>query len=405
MDKEDQKLIDYIDNNKEEICTLVRKLVSISSINIPGEKEGQQLEIGNFIYKKFQEIGLNNVRFQDVYPGAKNVLGETLASSKKTGIIFNGHMDTVNVNNMKIDPFRGSVIDGKIYGRGTADMKSGLAAAIFAVKAILDLNINLSKGIFLTAVVDEESSGRGINKLISEGIQAEYGIVGEPTCYGGRLKIAIAHKGRAEMEVTVKGKASHGCAPELGINAISRMCEVIQAIEKELPKKLSLNSHPLLGTGTINVGVINGGTQSNIVPDTCTIKIDRRILPGEDLEDVQNEIEDILEKLRKKDSKLNVSVKPTKNSLLRRAQPMEISPDEKIAKMASLAIEQVTGAPGLIWGSPGYTDASPMVNKAKIPTIVLGPGRVGHTQDEHVHIDEVITCTKVYALIMKSICK
>lgn len=405
MDKEDQKLIDYIDNNKEEICTLVRKLVSIPSVNIPGEKVGKQLEIGNFLYKKFQEIGLDNIHFQDVYPGARNVLGETLASSRKIGIIFNGHTDTVHIENMTIEPFGGSVLDGKIYGRGTADMKSGLAAAIIAVKAILDLNIILSKRILLTAVVDEEGLGRGINKLILEGIKAEYGIVGEPTCYGGSLKIAIAHKGRAELEVTVKGKASHGCEPTLGINAISKMCGVVQAIEKDLPKKLSINSHPLLGTGTVNVGVINGGTQSNIVPDICRIKIDRRTLPGENLADVQTEIEDILEKLRKKDPELDVSVKLTKHTITRSSQPMEISPDEKIVKAASSAVKYIIGTPALMWGSPGYTDASPIVNKAKIPTIVLGPGRVGHTQDEHVHIDEIINCTKVYALIMKSICK
>jgi len=405
MDKEDQKLINYVDNNKEELCNLVRKLVSIPSINIPGERVGKQLEIGNFLYKKFQEIGLNNVHFQDIYSGARNILGETSTSSKEIGIVFNGHTDTVHIKNMTIDAFGGSILNGKIYGRGTADMKAGIAAAIIAVKAILDLNINLSKRILLAAVVDEEGLGRGTNKLISEGIKAKYGIAGEPTCFGGGLKIAIAHKGRAEIEVTVKGKASHGCEPTLGINAISKMCGVVQAIEKDLPKKLSVNSHPLLGIGTVNVGVISGGTQSNIVPDMCRIKIDRRTLPGENLADVQTEIESILEKLRKKDPELDVSVKPTRETTIRCSQPMEISPDEEIVKAAMLAVEYVTGAPALIWGSPGYTDASPMVNKAKIPTIVLGPGRVGHTRDEHVHIDEAINCTKVYALIMKSICK
>jgi acetylornithine deacetylase/succinyl-diaminopimelate desuccinylase-like protein len=183
------------------------------------------------------------------------------------------------------------------------------------------------------------------------------------------------------------------------------MCDVIQAIEKELPKKLSINSHPLLGTATINVGVINGGTQSNIVPDTCKIKIDRRILPGENFEDVQTEIENILKKLRRKDPELNASVKITKGTIDRCSQPMEISSDEKIVKAAISAVEHIIGTPAIIWGSPGYTDASPLVNKAKIPTIVLGPGRVGHTQDEHVHIYEVVNCAKVYALIMKSICK
>jgi len=404
MNEDDQKLISYIDNKKEEICVLIKELVSIPSVNIPGEKIGKQLEIGSYLYKKFQDIGLINIHFQDVYPGARNVLGETSALSSKIGIIFNGHTDTVHVKNMNINPFRCSVVDGKIYGRGTADMKSGLAAAIIAVKAILDLNLPLSKRILLTAVVDEEGLGRGIDQLISEGIKAECGIVGEPTCYGGNLKVAIAHKGRAELEVIVKGKASHGCEPSSGINAISKMCTVIQAIEKDLPKKLSMNFHSLLGTGTINIGVINGGTQSNIVPDICRIKIDRRTLPGENFTEVQNEIENILKKLKEKDPELNVSVKLTKNTITRWSEPMEISPDEKIVKTARVAIQNITGTP-VIWGSPGYTDASPLVNKAKIPTIVLGPGRIGHTQDEHVHIEEVIHCTKIYALIMRSICR
>lgn len=405
IDKEEQKLIDYIDHNKEELCSLVRELVSIPSVNIPGEEEGKQLEIGNFIYKKFKEIGLSNVCFQDVYPGAKNVLGETLASSEKIGIVFNGHMDTVNVENMIIEPFETSTVDGKIYGRGTADMKSGLAAAIMATKAILALDINLKKRILLTAVVDEEGLGRGINQLISEGLEAEYGIVGEPTCYGGNLKIAIAHKGVVRLEVTVKGKASHGCEPNLGINAISKMCKVIQAIETELPKKLEKNYHHLLGKGTINIGTIHGGTQPNIIPDICKIKIDRRILPGEDLEYVKNEIEEIIECIRKKDTELNVSVEIAPDTIKRSSQPMEISSKEKIVETAVSVIERVTGIPGLLWGSPGYTDASPMVNRLKIPTIVLGPGRVGHTQDEHVHINEVVHCTKIYALIMRSICR
>lgn len=404
MNKVDQDLIEYVDKNKREVISLVKKLVSIPSVNIPGEESGKQLEIGNFLYEKFHEIGLINVRYQDVYPGAKNILGEASASSEKVGIVFVGHTDTVDVKNMTINPFGGSILNGKIYGRGTADMKAGLASAIIAVKAILDLNINLSKRILLAAVVDEEGLGRGINKLISEDGKAEYGIVGEPTCYGGSLKIAIAHKGRVELEVTTRGKASHGCAPKLGINAISKMCDVIKAIEKDLPKKLSARSHPLLGTGTFNIGVICGGSQSNIVPDICKIKIDRRILPGENFADAQNEIENILEQLRKEDPKLNVFVEVTKDTIARCSQPMEISPSEEIVKAARLAVKHVTGARALIWGSPGYTDASPMVNKKKIPTIVLGPGRVGHTADEHVHINEVIDCTKAYSLIMKSIC-
>jgi len=404
MDKEDQKLINYVDNNKEELCALVRKLVSIPSINIPGERVGKQLEVGNFLYKKFREMGLNNVHFQDVYPGARNILGETPASSKEIGIVFNGHTDTVHIKNMTIDPFAGSILNGKIYGRGTADMKAGLAAAIIAVKAFLDLNTNPSKRILLAAVVDEEGLGRGTNKLISEGVKAKYGIVGEPTCFGGRLKIAIAHKGRAELEVTVKGKASHGCEPALGLNAISKMSDVIKAIEGKLSPKLNTKSHPLLGVPTVNIGVIQGGTQANIVPDRCKIKIDRRTLPGETLASILSEIEDVLEQLRGKDPDLNVSVKVAKSTLKRKSEPMETSPDEKIVKVAKWAVECVSGVSAGIWGSPGYTDASPMVNKARIPTIVLGPGRVGHTPDEHVHIAEVVDCAKVYALIIKSIC-
>jgi len=404
MNRDDQDLIEYIDKRKREIINLVKRLVSIPSVNIPGEESGNQLEIGNFLYEKFHEIGLTNIRYQDVYPGAKNVLGENPASSRKIGIVFVGHTDTVDVKNMTINPFGGLILNGNIYGRGAADMKAGLASAIIAVKAILDLNLTLSKRILLAAVVDEEGLGRGVAKLISEDIKAEYGIVGEPTCYGGSLKIAIAHKGRAELEVTVRGKASHGCAPELGINAISKMCGVIKAIEKDFPQKLGTRSHPLLGTGTFNIGVICGGTQSNIVPDICKIKIDRRMLPGENLADARNEIENILEQIREKDPELNVSVEVTKDTITRYSQPMEILPNEEIVNAARLAVEHVTGARALIWGSPGYTDASPMVNKAKIPTIVLGPGRVGHTADEHVNINEVINCTKVYSLIMRSIC-
>lgn len=386
--QERQRVLAAID--EQRLTRMVQELVKIPSNNPPGEEK----EVAEFLVTYLDNIGLK-VEWREVLPDRPNVIA-TLGSGKRPCLILNGHTDVIPAGEgWDVEPFSGAVIDGKIYGRGSADMKGGLAAMVMAVEAIKRVGVDLKGNVKITAVMGEEDRQLGTKALIEDGIEADYAIVGEPT----ELKIAISHKGVSRFEMKTVGKAAHGSRPEEGVNAIYAMCDVIASLW-EFHDKLKARQDELLGSGTINVGTIHGGLNTCIVPDSCTITIDRRVLPGEHNEDIEKELLELLEGLKARGALLDFSLTP-----ISICSPMKIAEDEVIVKAIQAAARELLGQNMGVHGFSALCDANLLVNARGIPTAIFGPGSLAlaHRPNEYVEIAEVVTAARIYALAILSL--
>jgi acetylornithine deacetylase/succinyl-diaminopimelate desuccinylase family protein len=312
--------------------------------------------------------------------------------------MLNGHVDTVpagDIDKWQYNPFEPVVRDGKLYGRGAADMKGGLAAMIYAAKKIVDSGLDLSGSLLVTCVVDEEVTGYGTKSLVDRGYTADFAIVGEPT----ELAVLTAHKGALEFTVTTSGKSAHGSTPRKGLNAVYKMSRVCLAFERYLDE-LEKTNHPLVGSPSVNVGRIQGGTAVGVVPEKCQIWVERRTLPGESLEDVKSGIEALFRRLRDADSELNLDWKVTLE-----VDASETPSESPIVKRSLEAVSEVTGIAATPKGFVAVCDMRFLVNQAKIPTVILGPGSMdqAHVTDEYIEIQQLIDASKIYYLMAKKL--
>jgi acetylornithine deacetylase len=240
--------------------------------------------------------------------------------------------------------------------------------------------------VWLAAAADEEYSFRGVLKLC-EGLQADAAVVAEPT----ELRLVIASKGVVRWKIGVKGKAAHSSKPHLGVNAIVHMARIVDALEKEA-EGLTAVRHPLLGSATMNVGVIRGGVQVNFVPDWCEIEIDRRLLPGERIDAVLADYQRLLDRLQSAEPSLTAAMQAP----MLADDALETSPDAPVARVASA----VLGGLGLnpeACGVPYGSDASKL-SRHGVPSIIFGPGSIdrAHAAEEYVECDQVALAAEFY---------
>jgi len=372
---------------ESDLVNLTRDLVRLRSINPPGEER----EAAEFVAKWMRNLGLA-VDMYEALPGRPNVVGTLKGKSGNPVLMVNGHLDVVPEGDRaswSVDPFGGELKSGRLYGRGANDMKGAIASALIATKAIVESGAELDGDLMLAAVVDEEVSGAGTQRLVDKGYRADMAVVAEPT----ELKLHIAHKGLARVEIVTKGKAAHGSNPRAGLNAIYKMSKVVSALEAFLPE-LEKRKHPLVGNCSINVGTVQGGTKFNVVPDLCRIEVDRRLIPREPPDNVGREISEILTRLKSKDPELEAE-----HNIMRMMEPAEIGAEEPIVKLARKAVQKVTGVDPGISGFMATTDMRVLVNQAKIPTVIMGPGNLAqaHVADEFVEIRQLVDAAKIYA--------
>ncbi|MCX8189112.1 MAG: M20 family metallopeptidase [Nitrososphaeria archaeon] len=389
MLKNIDKILDNI--NEEKVIYYTRKLVNFDTQNPPGKEK----ELAEYLADFLKNFGLKTTLL-DFLPNRPNLFAEYKFSDREKTFLFDGHLDTVPVGNLSLwnfDPFSGTVKDGKLYGRGSADMKGSIAAFIHALETLIDSGIKLEGNICMILTSDEEISGLGTRDFIKKGYFANVSIVGEPSC----LEVNVAHKGVARWKLKTLGKSTHASTPEEGINAIYKMANVISELEK-LAKSYSTSYriHPLLGTPTLNVGTIFGGTKDNVVPDFCEITIDRRLLPGDRVEDVEKEFYHVLGKLSSEDPCLKFELK-----LYHSHNPAETPSDHPFVILANSAVERILGEKRPVKGFQATTEMSHLV-EAGIPSLILGAGdiRVAHTVNEFVPVDELVKCARIYALIL-----
>lgn len=313
-------------------------------------------------------------------------------------LILNGHLDTVPTDDLSLwnfDPFGGEVKDGYLYGRGACDMKGGLSVQI-AVAHHFSKHLDRLKGsLVLHFAAGEEKAEPGTLSLLDAGYTGDFGIVTEPT----ELRIAAATRGLAPIHIRLKGRSTHASRSHLGINPSWGLLWVMQALD-EYKTDLEKRNHPLLKHGSCTPTMIQGGVVPNAVPDTLDIYVDRRLIPGET---VDNEVEDIRQRILAKkpaDSKVEVEVDVAYN----RFEPAEISPDAPLIQQLVDSVGNVTGTPGEVYGAPFSSDVRNLVNDAGIDAVNFGPGNVVecHCPNERVEVQQLENCAKVIADVVEN---
>jgi len=334
-----------------------------------------------------------------------NVIGKLKSShGKEPVLVLDSHTDTVPAGSgWSVDPFGGIIKDGKIYGRGASDCKGGLASMTAAMDALVRSEIEFEGTVIITATVDDEIAGTlGARYLLEKGyIKPTYAIVGEgsqSTTEPKALDVVTTFGGRTWIKMATKGKAAHGGAPHLGINAIDKMIKVILAVEKEL----KIKPHPLY-PGTINLGTIRGGTKTNVVPDYCEATFDIRFGPGETVDNILNKIGKIVEKIQSEDPELTV----TEITPFERREAFEVPPEHELVKTLTKHIVNIVGKPPKYVGTLGSGNAYHYWDVLKAPAVFFGPGYPPtlHKPDEYVEIDMLKYTTKIYVLTALDLCK
>ncbi|HYH12303.1 MAG TPA: M20/M25/M40 family metallo-hydrolase, partial [Thermomicrobiales bacterium] len=328
------------------------------------------------------------VERQEVTPHQDNVL-VTLDVPNATGtLLFEAHMDTVALEPMGEDALRPVVRDGRLYGRGACDTKGSMASMMVALERLRDRREELAANVALLAAVDEEHAFTGVLRYIASDAEATAAVVGEPT----ELQLVVAHKGCVRGDIRVVGKAAHSSEPHRGASAIDAMADVLVAL-RTLPQRIQLQSHPLLGSPTFSVGLIEGGAGVNVVPETCTITYDRRTLPRERTTHVLEELDTVLDEVRGR--RQDVRIERPEPRLA--DEGLDTPVDTPFVRAASDAC-RAAGADGTPVGVPYGTDASKLQDRRGIPAVVFGPGSIAqaHGAGEYVPIDHLHRAVEVY---------
>jgi len=377
--------------------------LSQALIRIPSET-GHERQVSEFLQSKMRDMSLD-VQAVEAEPGRPNALGLWRGTGEGPTVMFSGHMDTVGVGNLaawRTDPFKGEVIDGKLYGRGAMDSKGGgLASILVALRALQESGIKLRGNVLVVGTVDEEVGGRkGMQFLVRSGAINPDMVV---YCVHSDMEIKAYFKGVAWLHWHIQGQTAHGSMPSRGVNAITRAAQIIAALD-ELGG-LPYERHPILGDHTINFGWISGGggdRRFNVVPDQCEFGMDMRLVPGQSTDLVETWLRDFLEKMRESDPNLEASFE-----FYTRREPRSVPLDEPILQIVKQAAVEVLGREPTIGGTISTGDLTAVLDKG-IPGIGFGPGDLergnAHKENEFIEVDQLVDATKIYALTMLEAC-
>ncbi len=379
--------------DREYVTTLCQRLVGIDSVNpvlVPGAAgEG---EIAEFLAAECARLGLQVVRHEPER-GRVSVVGRRQGSGGGRSLMLNAHLDTVGVDGMG-RPFSGDVRDGRLYGRGAYDMKGSLAASLAAVKAIADAGVVLRGDLLVAGVADEEYGSIGTADLVSH-TRTDAAIVTEPT----ELGICLAHKGYLWIEVTVRGRAAHGSRFTEGVDANLRMGRFLAKLDRLEQELRARPPHPLVGPPSLHAALLNGGTGLSTYAAECTLKIERRTVPGETPEGAMAEIESLLDELRRDDASFDAEAR-----LFFARDPFEVGRDTALVRALDEGLRAVTGEAPRYYGDTPWMDAA-LTQAAGIETVVFGPAGAGaHAAEEWVDVDSMVRCAEVLAETARRYC-
>jgi acetylornithine deacetylase len=376
------------------VTNLLKDLVATNSVNPSVGNGPGEFEISNLLYERLSSIDGLDVRRQAVSDRRSNVIAILRGSGGGgSSLMLNGHMDTVGVEGMTVDPFSPLIVGGKLYGRGACDMKGGIAAMIGAIKSIADSNSRLRGDLVFAAVVDEEHMSLGTKRLTEE-YKTDAAIVGEPTS----LNIATSHKGFSWLEVETRGKAAHGSVPERGRDAIVYASMVVLEL-KNLQRTLDKHAHPLLGPPKIHTSTIDGGTNWSTVPDRCLLRVERRTVPGENASPII-EMEDVFRSIKQHNREFDAEVR-----LVYEMPALETSVNESITRTLVDTLSEITKSTAEVVGVPYWTDGA-LLAMHSTPTCIFGPGDISlaHSRDESINPEEVMQAAETYYATAKRFC-
>jgi acetylornithine deacetylase len=369
-----------------DAVALTRTLVAIDSRNpsLVGDGPGESA-CAQVLAQTLERWGFR-VELQDLGASRSNVIARIGRSGAPT-LLFNGHLDTVGVEGMIHAPWDAEVRDGRIYGRGSSDMKAGVSAMCAAALRVADANIDGE--VIVAAVADEEYESIGTRALIDSGVRADAAIVTEPT----RLAICPAHRGFAWLELIVHGRAAHGSRYDIGIDAVTLAALVLAELEEYQRNVLAKRMHPLLGRPSFHASIISGGLGLSTYPDRCSVQIERRTIPGESAADFAREVEEACERVRARTRRpLRAEIVPGFAQA-----PNEVAVEDRVVRTLARSLERA-GERTPIEGLPCWTDAA-LLTAAGIPAICFGPGDIGlaHSAEEYVDMGEIERATGVLA--------
>ncbi len=364
---------------ESSVAELTAALVRIDSRNPDLDPGGPgEGDVASFVAGWLAEAGLD-VTVDEAAPGRPNVVGIARGSGGGRTLQLNAHMDTVGVAGMD-DPFAGRIEAGRVYGRGAYDMKGSLAACMLAgARAV---RLGLRGDVVVTAVADEEVASVGTEAIV-RAYGADAAIVTEPT----EERLVLAHKGFAGFTIDVAGRAAHGSRPDLGIDAIALMGDVLVRL-RALGERLRTGpGHTLLGTGSVHASLIEGGQEYSSYPASCRLTGERRMIPGESDDLVRSELEALLGDL---DGAWELTMM---------RPPFEAAHDAEI----SVLVARHAGGPEVV-GEPYWADSA-LLQAAGIPTVVYGPrGEGAHAEVEWVDLASLERCLEVYVAVATELC-
>ncbi len=380
-----------------EIVELARRMVAVPSYRAD---EGWESGVAQVLEDFLRREGIFATR-QRVVDGRENLIATLPGRADGQPLLMlNGHMDTVPPSgSMPYPPFAAEIHDGRLWGRGSVDMKGAVAALTAAFVALRRAGVRPPRPVTLAAVVAEESGNLGTAALGRNGPPADMAIVAEPSS----LTIIPAHRGVYRCDVVVYGRAAHGSTPELGLNAIVQAARLIVALDERLPEMWKDQRHAVLGGPSVNIGTIRGGIATNVVPDKCGFNFAKRYVPGDSPERIRADLEAVIVGSIGA-GQADVVPDPAFDAVQR--PPLDLPADHPLTRTLRESIEAVTGRPAAVGRFQAFTDAA-VLQAAGTPSVVFGPGdlALAHTDEEHVPLDALHAAARIYARTALGLCE
>jgi len=366
---------------------LTQDLVRLRTINPPGD----EMRAAEFIAQRLQRSGMLAEVVPHEEAGRASVVGVLRGSGERAALLFSGHLDTVPAgDNWTRELLSATVADGKIWGLGTTDMKSGMAAMLVAMEAVQHTGVALQGDLLFAGTAGEEVDSMGAQRLVERQKLPRVGcmVIGEPTAN----RVFTAEKGLLWLTVKTSGKTAHGSMPHLGVNAIRHMTRLLQALEHE---HIPYQAHALLGNFTMNVGTITGGVKTNVVPDACQVTIDMRTVIGQDHQELIDAVQQLIDRLCAEDATFQAEV----HRLAERI-PLDIPFDDPQVQAFVRVRDQVTGQASQPAAVTYATDGSVFVPAYQAPMVICGPGlpEKAHQPDEYVELARLAEAARIYTL-------
>lgn len=385
-----QKILEFSETIKDDLVRFTQEIVSIQSYTC---EENQVIE---HIKNKMISLGYDDV----IQDGLGNLIG--VIGNGPVKVLFDSHVDTVEVNDhdeWKVGPFSGEIVDGRLYGRGSVDMKSAVAATVYAGHAIKSLGLHEGKTIYVsTSVMEEDYDGEPLTYLCERNkLTPDYAVICEPSS----LKLALGHKGRALIQVDIEGVSAHGSAPEEGVNAIYKMNSIIGRIEAK--GKAFMDSDEVCGSLALTK-IESEAVSINAIPPKCSIYLDRRLEIGEDYDYITGEMKDLLDGTDatwKIYDEIGTSFTGQELILHSFLPAWEIDKEHHLTQSCLKAFRSLNGNDPVMFKWDFCTNGVATA-KLGIPTIGFGPGdaKLAHMRDENCPVDEIVRAFEFYTSLV-----